>query len=45
MMSDYGTHRNEENVEKPTINDALLCIRLTENILFWVMQNLKKSLN
>ncbi|WP_243291605.1 hypothetical protein [Bacillus sp. FJAT-47783] len=36
MMSDYGTHRNENNIEMPTIEDALFCLRLTDSILFWV---------
>ena len=36
MMSDYGTHRNENIIELPTIQDALFCLRLTDNILFWV---------
>lgn len=36
MMSDYGTHRNENTIELPTIEDALFCLRLTDSILFWV---------
>lgn len=36
MMSDYGTHRNESTKEKPTINDALFMLRVTDSILFWV---------
>ena len=36
MMSDYGTHRNENTIESPTIEDALFCLRLTDSILFWV---------
>ncbi len=36
MMSDYGTHRNEQTNETPTIEDALFFLRLTDCILFWV---------
>jgi hypothetical protein len=36
MMSDYGTHRNENTIESPTVEDALFCLRLTDSILFWV---------
>ncbi|MGN7479679.1 hypothetical protein ACTHOQ_17805 [Solibacillus silvestris] len=36
MMSDYGTHRNENIIEIPTIEDALFCLRLTDSILYWV---------
>ncbi len=36
MMSDYGTHRNENDIELPTVEDALFCLRLTDSILFWV---------
>lgn len=36
MMSDYGTHRNENTIESPTNEDALFCLRLTDSILFWV---------
>jgi len=36
MMSDYGTHRNEQTNEFPTIEDALFSLRLTDSILFWV---------
>lgn len=36
MMSDYGTHRNEATRETPTPEDALLSLRLTDSILFWV---------
>ena len=36
MMSDYGTHRNENTIELPTVEDALFCLRLTDSILFWV---------
>lgn len=36
MMSDYGTHRNEETQENPTIEDALFSLRLMDSILFWV---------
>lgn len=36
MMSDYGTHRNEQTNETPTIEDALFSLRLTDCILFWV---------
>ena len=36
MMSDYGTHRNEETQENPTLEDALFSLRLMDSILFWV---------
>ena len=36
MMSDYGTHRNEQTQEVPTLADALFSLRLTDSILFWV---------
>lgn len=36
MLSDYGTHRNEQTNENPTIEDALFSLRLTDSILFWV---------
>lgn len=36
MMSDYGTHRNESQIEIPKIEDALFCLRLTDSILFWL---------
>jgi len=36
MMSDYGTHRNEQANEVPTLADALFSLRLADSILFWV---------
>lgn len=41
MMSDYGTHRNESTQESPTLEDALLSLRLMDSILFWVYANKK----
>ena len=41
MMSDYGTHRNEQTKETPKIEDALFSLRLTDSILFWVYSNKK----
>lgn len=38
MMSDYGTHRNENTIESPTIEDALFCLRLTDSIYFGYIQ-------
>lgn len=32
MMSDYGTHRNENAIELPTVEDALFCLRLIDSI-------------
>lgn len=36
MMSDYGTHRNEQTSEIPTPEDDLFSLRLTDSILFRV---------
>jgi hypothetical protein len=44
MMSDYGTHRNEATREKPTIDDALFMLRLTDSILFWVYSNTQRNI-
>lgn len=43
MMSDYGTHRNENTIELPTVEDALFCLRLTDSILFWVYSRNKNT--
>ena len=42
MMSDYGTHRNEETQENPTLEDALFSLRLMDSILFWVYSKKNK---
>ncbi len=36
MMSDYGTHREEGIIEKPTHEDALMMFRMTEDIMIWI---------
>jgi hypothetical protein len=42
MMSDYGTYRNEENVNKviavklPTEANSLFMLRITDIIIYWV---------
>lgn len=41
MMSDYGTHRNETTQENPSLEDALLSLRLMDSILFWVYSKKK----
>lgn len=38
MMSDYGTHRNEGNIETPTSEDALMMIRMMTDIIVWIYQ-------
>ena len=42
MMSDYGTHRNEGNIEIPTSEDALMMIRMMTDIVLWVYQKQNK---
>lgn len=39
MMSDYGTHRQEGTPETPSINDALMMLRMTEAILIWIYKS------
>jgi len=41
MLSDYGTHRQEGTIEIPSKEDALMMLRMTEDIMVWVFQ--KKS--
>lgn len=36
MMSDYGTHRGENQIETPTSEDALMMLRMTDDILIWI---------
>lgn len=36
MMSDYGTHRGENAIEVPTQEDALMMLRMTDDILIWI---------
>lgn len=36
MMSDYGTHRNESTQENPSLEDALLSLRLMDGIMYWI---------
>ncbi len=36
MMSDYGTHRGEGTIEIPNLPDALMMLRITEDILIWI---------
>ena len=38
MLSDYGTHRQEGTVEVPSKEDALMMLRMTEDIMIWVFQ-------
>ena len=38
MMSDYGTHRNQNNKEIPTQFDALFILRIIESIFFWMYE-------
>lgn len=38
MLSDYGTHREEGTVEVPSVEDALMMIRMTTDILVWIYQ-------
>lgn len=42
MMSDYGTHRSEQENENPTVEDALFSLRLTDSILFWVYSKINR---
>lgn len=42
MMSDYGTHRQENVVEQPTEEDALMMLRMTEDILIWIFMRVNK---
>ena len=48
LASDLGPHVSEAPKiggtlfpEKTTLNDALLCLRMTEDVLIWVMERLK----
>ena len=41
-MSDYGTHRSEQENENPTVEDALFSLRLTDSILFWVYSKINR---
>lgn len=43
MMSDYGTHRGENAVEKPSQEDALMMLRMTEDILTWIFMKTNNS--
>lgn len=46
MFCDLGSHRTEQVEEEPTLNDALLSLRFTEDILIWAMNiNLSKPNN
>lgn len=36
MMSDYGTHRGEGSIQVPKLRDALMILRMTEDILIWI---------
>lgn len=38
MLSDYGTHRQEGTVETPSKEDALMMLRMTEDIMIWIFQ-------
>lgn len=38
MLSDYGTHRQEGNVEVPSKEDSLMMLRMTEDIMIWIFQ-------
>ena len=38
MLSDYGTHRQEGTVEIPSKEDALMMLRMTEDIMVWIYQ-------
>jgi hypothetical protein len=38
MLSDYGTHRQEGTVEVPSKEDALMMLRMTEDIMIWIFQ-------
>lgn len=38
MLSDYGTHRQEGTAEIPSKEDALMMLRMTEDILIWIYQ-------
>lgn len=38
MLSDYGTHRQEGTIETPSKEDALMMLRMTEDIMIWIFQ-------
>jgi len=38
MLSDYGTHRQEGSIEIPSKEDALMMLRMTEDVLIWIYQ-------
>ncbi|PXV93776.1 hypothetical protein C8E03_102551 [Lachnotalea glycerini] len=38
MLSDYGTHRQEGTEETPSKEDALMMLRMTEDIMIWIFQ-------
>lgn len=42
MLSDYGTHRGEGAIEVPTAEDALMMLRMTEDIVIWVFMRNNK---
>lgn len=42
MLSDYGTHRGEGAIEVPTAEDALMMLRMTEDIVIWVFMKNNK---
>ena len=43
MLSDYGTHRGEGEVEIPTCEDALMMLRMTEDIIIWVFMKIQNN--
>ncbi|NLI63963.1 MAG: hypothetical protein GX367_04435 [Bacteroidales bacterium] len=51
FLSDLGAHKDEGNIidgivdhEKPEISDALLGLRMTEDVLIWLYQNRENNL-
>ncbi len=51
FVSDLGAHKDEGNIingivdhEKPELTDALLGLRMTEDVLIWLYQNRKNNL-